>query len=757
MAKNDTFGLSIGLDTSSLKAGLQDAGRRIKEASAEFSEATAGMDDWRKSSEGLSAKLKQLNSNLAVQKSVLELIEKEYEEAGYAQDDMSKAAIELRTQIANQKATIGQTEKNLKKFSDELKEVSKAEKETENASGNTNKSLNEQKDAAKQAGDGFTVLKGTMANLLSAGVEKLIEGLGKLKDAFFDTIGQADELLTTSSQTGVSVEKLQELQYAAELVDVELETVTNSMAKNIKSMTNYAKGSKDVVAAYDKLGVSVTNADGSLRDSEEVYWDLITALGKVENETERDSLAMSILGKSAQDLNPLILAGADTMKELADEAHRTGYVMSDETVSALGEADDVVQRAKNSFTSFKNELVATLLSEIDLEEAQKTFNDTLTKFKDEVLPKVIEGFKWVKDHLPEITKAAIALSSAFVGMKVASIISGIVKAMKAWTVATKGMTIAQKALNLVMKANVIGAIIGLVIALVGYIVHLWKTNEKFRDAVIKIWDKVKQAFSVTIEFIKNIFLKALDFIKSYFMFYINLYKAIWNGLVSFFTSLWNGIKKVFSSVGEWFSNVFTAAKNGIVNAFNSVLGFFQNLWTKIKNVFSSVGSFFGGIWTTIKDKFTDIGQKIGESISGAFKKAINGVLKTAEKVLNAPIKAINGLIDKVQDVVKISKLKTFDLPRMAKGGIVDRATLGIFGEAGQEAVIPLERNLGWIKKLSANIVKEMQVPQMSGIVNQSPITNTTNFTQIINAPSQPPLDDMYRNTKNLLNLKAVTN
>ena len=757
MAKNDTFGLSIGLDTSSLKAGLQDAGRRIKEASAEFSEATAGMDDWRKSSEGLSAKLKQLNSNLAVQKSVLELIEKEYEEAGYAQDDMSKAAIELRTQIANQKATIGQTEKNLKKFSDELKEVSKAEKETENASGNTNKSLNEQKDAAKQAGDGFTVLKGTMANLLSAGVEKLIEGLGKLKDAFFDTIGQADELLTTSSQTGVSVEKLQELQYAAELVDVELETVTNSMAKNIKSMTNYAKGSKDVVAAYDKLGVSVTNADGSLRDSEEVYWDLITALGKVENETERDSLAMSILGKSAQDLNPLILAGADTMKELADEAHRTGYVMSDETVNALGEADDVVQRAKNSFTSFKNELVATLLSEIDLEEAQKTFNDTLTKFKDEVLPKVIEGFKWVKDHLPEITKAAIALSSAFVGMKVASIISGIVKAMKAWTVATKGMTIAQKALNLVMKANVIGAIIGLVIALVGYIVHLWKTNEKFRDAVIKIWDKVKQAFSVTIEFIKNIFLKALDFIKSYFMFYINLYKAIWNGLVSFFTSLWNGIKKVFSSVGEWFSNVFTAAKNGIVNAFNSVLGFFQNLWTKIKNVFSSVGSFFGGIWTTIKDKFTDIGQKIGESISGAFKKAINGVLKTAEKVLNAPIKAINGLIDKVQDVVKISKLKTFDLPRMAKGGIVDRATLGIFGEAGQEAVIPLERNLGWIKKLSANIVKEMQVPQMSGIVNQSPITNTTNFTQIINAPSQPPLDDMYRNTKNLLNLKAVTN
>ena len=122
--------------------------------------------------------------------------------------------------------------------------------------------------------------------------------------------------------------------YAAELVDVPTETLTKSMAKQIKSMKAVQDGTKLSVEAYDKLGASVMNADGSLRDSDTVYWEVIDALGKIENETERDALAMQILGKSAQELNPLIEQGAERIQELGDQAREAGYVVSDEMLNA---------------------------------------------------------------------------------------------------------------------------------------------------------------------------------------------------------------------------------------------------------------------------------------------------------------------------------------------------------------------------------------------------------------------------------------
>lgn len=762
MAKDNVIGLSIGLDTSSLKAGLQDASRRLKETNAEFKASTSGMDDWASTSEGLQAKLKQLNSTLDIQKAALDLMQKEYDEVYKGQDENSAAASKLRTQILNQQAAIGATEKDLRKFNEKLEEVEKSEKETEDAVEDVNKDLKEQKEVAEDAGDGFTVIKGAMANLLSAGVEKLIDGLGKLKDAFFDAIGNADDLLTTSAQTGIAVDKLQELQYAAELVDVSVETVTKSMAKNIKSMKAVQDGTKLSVEAYEKLGVAVLDADGNMRDGETVYWEVIDALGQMENETERDAVAMQILGKSAQDLNPLIQAGSDTMSELADEAHRTGYVMSEETIGALGEADDVVQRAKVGWEGFKNQLIATLLSEVDLEKAQEFVNDALTTLKDDIIPKVIEAFKWLKDNIPTITGYVIALGAAYAGFKIVGIVNGIVKAMKAWTAATTGMTLAQKLLNLAMKSNPIGLIVGLIAGLIAYIIYLWQTNDEFKAAVIAAWEAVKN-------------------------FFINVGKAIadgFNWMVEKISELWtnfmNWLSEVLPKIGQWFSDLWNNVTTWVSESVSSIGTFFSDLWTKITDIFSSigtwfsekfteaweaiktafgkVGSFFSGIWETIKEKFTDIGQKVGDSISAAFKKAINAVLTAAEKVLNFPINSINKIITTINDMVGTNwgTLGTIELPQLAKGGIVNKATLGIFGEAGTEAVIPLERNLGWIKQLSANIVKELPVESLAGVANATSNVNN-NFTQIINTPKAPPLDDVYRMSRNLLNVKAVTN
>ena len=120
-------------------------------------------------------------------------------------------------------------------------------------------------------------------------------------------------------------------------------------------MKSAADGSSSMQAAYDALGVSITDSNGKLRDSDEVYWELIDALGKVENETERDSLAMTILGKSTR-VKSLIIAGADRLKELGKQAHEAGYVLSDELLSSYGNLDDQMQYLKNGTTALKNAL-----------------------------------------------------------------------------------------------------------------------------------------------------------------------------------------------------------------------------------------------------------------------------------------------------------------------------------------------------------------------------------------------------------------
>ena len=96
----------------------------------------------------------------------------------------------------------------------------------------------------------------------------------------------------------------------ADLVDTSLGTMTGSMTKLTRAMQKARGGNKDAVATFEQLGVQVTNADGSLRDSTDVFFDIIDALGAMEEGTERDALAMDIFGKSAQELNPLIAAGS---------------------------------------------------------------------------------------------------------------------------------------------------------------------------------------------------------------------------------------------------------------------------------------------------------------------------------------------------------------------------------------------------------------------------------------------------------------
>lgn len=234
---------------------------------------------------------------------------------------------------------------------------------------------------------------------------------------------------------------------------------------------------------------------------------------------------------------------------------------------------------------------------------------------------------------------------------------------------------------------------------------------------IKHWDDIAAAAGKAWDWIKGIWEKVADWMN----------EKVVQPIVKFFTNLWDDIKKIFNTVKEWFSEKFQQAWEGIklvwgvaVDWFktlwenvklifsvvkNVLTGNFKDAWEGIKQVFSNFGSFFSGLWDKIKNTFSALGTKIGDAIGGAVKAGINKVISWIEKTINNAIGLINGAIGLINKLpgVSVSKLNTLSLPRLAKGGIVDSATIAMIGEQGKEAVVPLENNTEWIDKLAAKI------------------------------------------------------
>ena len=419
------------VDILQLKAAMADAKRSISLANAEFKAATSGMDKWSKSTTGIEAKLKQLNTVLPQQKTILSQLEKQYELTAKEMGADSEAAQKLKIQIENQKAAINQTEASISKYNGELDQLKKAEIEAASPMNQLNKTIGEQEDQLKDLKTAYSnaILQygknSAEAKALAKDIDKLsgelkqnktkakeasdaadnldksVDKAGKSADkssgkfknfasvlgdaakgalvAFgaavagaitgltkstVDAAAYADEINTLSLKTGIATDKLQQYKYAAELTDTSLETITGSMAKMIKTMSGAADGSSEAAATYKKLGVSVTDSNGKLRDNEDVFWDVIDALGKMEEGADRDAISMQIFGKSAQDLNPLIAAGKDQMKAYAAEATKMGAVLSSDQLNNLGAFDDSVQRLKQGANAVKNALGTILLPEL---------------------------------------------------------------------------------------------------------------------------------------------------------------------------------------------------------------------------------------------------------------------------------------------------------------------------------------------------------------------------------------------------------
>lgn len=357
MASKSIKGLTIeiGGDTTKLGKALEDVDKKSRDLSSELGQINKLLKLDPGNTELLAQKQKVLAeavSNTASRLDTLKEAEKQVQkqfERGEVSEDQVRA---LQREIISTEKKMESYEGAIKETTDQLEHHGKTADE---AREKTHSFGEVAASAGKVAATGFAAAASAAAAAAAALVNCSVEAAA-----------YADNILTQSTVTGIATDKLQAYGYAAELVDVSVETMTKSMAKNIKSMKAVQDGTKLSVEAYEKLGVSVTNADGSLRDGETVYWEVIDALGKMENETERDALAMQILGKSAQELNPLIEAGSARMAELTQEAKDVGAVLSEDSLNAMGAFDDSLQRLNGSAGAAKNALGAVLLPELTM-------------------------------------------------------------------------------------------------------------------------------------------------------------------------------------------------------------------------------------------------------------------------------------------------------------------------------------------------------------------------------------------------------
>ena len=197
-----------------------------------------------------------------------------------------------------------------------------------------------------------------------------------------------------SGVTGISTTRLQELDYIGKKLDVDLGTISGSMSKMIRAVGSAKDGTGPAADAFKTLGVSIKDSGGNLRDSEDIFNDAITALGGIENETERDTLAMAVFGKSAMELNPLITAGADQLSALADEAHRVGAIMSEEDVESLDKFKDSSDAMGNTLKGITGHLAAAFAPALNT--AIGLLNDFLAN------PKVQAGIETLRNGISRI-------------------------------------------------------------------------------------------------------------------------------------------------------------------------------------------------------------------------------------------------------------------------------------------------------------------------------------------------------------------
>ena len=385
-------------------------------------------------------------------------------------------------------------------------------------------------------------------------------------------------------------------------------------------------------------------------------------LDKCSNEQERQKLIMDTLNKTYKDAsdqyqetNKDVIASQKAQEKLTDAFAEIGRV-----------GEPILTAIKDKVAEFVSAAVPHL---------------------ENLIQKVKDIITWVKQNGDTIDQWVGVILGAGTAIGLFLLILNWGTIMTAAANAVKVVRTAILAFNTALLANPIGLIVSLLAGLVVAFIYLWNNVDGFRKFWIDAWKKIKEQASVAWENIKKTFSNIGKWFSEKFREVQKAGKDAMADVKKWFSDAYKSVTKTFSNIGSWFRSTF------------------QTAWKNIKNAFSSWGSFFSGLWTQIKNKFSSIGSSLGTAMGNAVKSGLNRVIATVESAINKGIGLINSAINLANKLpgVDVSKVPTVSLPRLAKGGVLEKGQVGLLEGSGAEAVVPLDKNKAWLSRVAEDL------------------------------------------------------
>ena len=461
----------------------------------------------------------------------------------------------------------------------------------------------------------------------------------------YNAAKSADDLNTLSKQTGFTVEELQKMQYASDLVDVSMDTMTGSVKKLTKNMSS----GSDV---FEKLGVAIYNENGEMRDATDVWYDSIAALSKIQNETERDAVSMDLFGKSAMDMAGIVDDGGAALKAAGDEAEDLGLILSGETINAANQFNDQMDKLKARTSAAFMEAGAALAEELvpALEKAV------------EAITKVLQ---WFSD-LDGSTQAFILTVAGLVAA--ISPVAGIISAVAG----------AAAALNVAMLPMIatVGGIIVVLGALVAAGVYLYKNWDTIKKKAADLWKNLQTTFNNIANTIKTAINNA------------------WNAVKTAFDNIKNFISTSLNTAKTTVTNVFNSIKSTITSILNAAYGVVQSVISSIKGAFNFSVS-LPAIGTAALDVARSAVSGVVNTIKGFFNFSWS-LPRVATSAVDGLIGTISGIVSRIRGLFNFSwSLPTLKVPHVRVNG--GKAPWGIGGMG-----TPPSFDVQWYKKAYDN-------------------------------------------------------
>lgn len=456
------------------------------------------------------------------------------------------------------------------------------------------------------------------------------------------------------------------------------------------------------------------------------------ALKACNSEQERAQLITNTL-------NGLYDESSDKYKEINGDLIESRKAQSkfSEAMAEVGKiAMPIMTNMKNAVSGFVTENKPLL----------EDFGKKISSIVEELGAKIGKVVEFVTKNLDTILPILATVVATIIGLKVA--VSAYNLVMGTYKVIMGIATAVQWAYNTALFGCPVIWIIAAIMAIIAVVVLMIVYWDEIVEAIKKAWDWTVEVLSQVgpwiydnvIVPIGEFFVELWDYIITGLQdawnwivtllltvgqwiydnvispvidFCVNLYTTIINGVVS----AWNWIVGILITVAEWINtNVVQPVVICFTDLWNRITGIFENIawWFKEKflaayngivNIFSKLGGFFSGIWETIKSIFTNIGHSIADGVSGAFRSTVNAVLGFADSIINGFIRNVNNAIEFINQIpmVNIPRIPELNIPRLATGGVVEGSTIANIGENGSEAIVPLEKNLGWLNKMGGMI------------------------------------------------------